>query len=106
MKTYKKTLYKQWWKRCLVGGIIFLCLVLAIVLTGKFNCAYLFIPVFIIFSFWGIVKCPKCKCRLQAPTGSIGLDKVNYCVECGFDLNEEEPKEWARLNPAAEQVEP
>lgn len=101
MKTYKETLYKKWWKLKLTCGVPLFCIVILFVYTDKGEYLYLFIPVLLISSFFGGVKCPGCKTGLHIPPAPKGFKALNYCGECGFDLNQDPPKVWSRLDKDA-----
>jgi len=96
MKTYKQHLYKKWWRGNFIGGVAFFMLVLFLVFSGKIEYMLVLVPVVFISSFLGGLKCPHCKKRLNVPSGSRGFERVNYCSECGFDLNEVAPEAFPK----------
>jgi hypothetical protein len=105
MKTYKETLYKKWWKQNLMSSVPFFCILLVLVFTNKVEYLLLVIPILLISSFFGGVKCPSCKNGMHIPPTPKRFKALNYCAECGFDLNQEVKTTWVdrRLDETSKQ---
>jgi len=88
MMTYKQRLYKRWWRGNFIAGIGVFILILFLVFSSKVEYTLLIIPIILVSSLVGGLKCPSCKKRLIIPSGCRGFNTVNYCAACGFDLNQ------------------
>jgi len=102
MKTYKEKIYKKWWKINLISFILCICgYILLCVFPKNIEYAFLPIPIIMILHFFGIPQCPRCKKRLHIPARVRSIDKINFCGQCGFDLTQEPPETWARIDKSA-----
>jgi len=97
MITYKQEILKKSRKQSFIGMAIFTVVILVFLLNYKTEYIFFLIPVIFLSNFFGGLKCPKCKGRMNAPSGFRGIEKVNYCSECGFDFNQDVSKSWVDL---------
>jgi len=97
MTTYKQEILKKSRKQSFIGMAIFILVVLVFTLSYKTEYIFFLVPVIFLSSFFGGLMCPRCKERLNAPAGFRGIEKVNYCSECGFDLNQDVKRSWVDL---------
>lgn len=79
-------------------SVPFSSIVLLFVFTNRSDFLLLLLPILMISSLFGGVKCPGCKNGMHIPPAPKRFKALNYCAECGFDLNQAPPKVWGRLD--------